>query len=495
MDVSFHTCKYRALTEHKRFEISLNQSDDLGFAVSHFKSIKVPETAAQYKLHGVGSGIISEITRRVGSFLPQKQRQEKRRHEKKKATKSRHSRIAKTGGNAEPVERAEDRRASLVRALQDDHSSGDYVLARFLGALCLLTRNLRLQVFAEVNQPQPKIVHDSLSRPGPDSSHQGVPESYRNITPVHISQTPQEPDRTVASQQTMGSLGLSAHSPPNPSVRFSSPSPSEPAEQAVNSGIGSSGSTSSPYENAIRDAATSDTQGAGDLSNQLATAEQPLRPQDLQFESTAHDSYPTAGRTNAQTETPAPQAQAFSNYFPLNTINGTDNDISIEQNRLSAVSPENFLDPQNSAYMHSNTCLHGSQSLQPETSISDHFTPTCYQNALDALTPSNYGDLARVIHSQQSAGPVHSGFLDMSQAFQGFFAHGGFDDTTQAMNFHAESSDISEIPYNAGLGIDRPYCIGSLQAMDQVSSADGAGSRISLDGYHSISQAIEPLPP
>lgn len=461
MDVSFHIYKYRALTKHKRFEISLNRNDDLSFAVSHFESIKVPQTAAQYKLHEIGSEIISEITQRVGPFLPQKQQKEKRRHERKKATKSRRSRIAKTGGIAEPVERAENRRASPEkRALQDGHLSGDYVLARFLGTLCLLTRNLRPQVYAEMNHPQLEIVHNSLSSPGPDSSHQGIPESYHNITPVHISQTPQEPDSTVASQQKMGPLGSSARSP-NSSVRFSSSSPFEPAEQVINNEM-DSGSISSPYENTIRDAATSDAQGAGDLSNQLATAEQPLGLKDLQFLSTAHDSYPTGDRANAQTETPAPQAQAISNYFPLNTINGTDNEISIEQNRLSAVSPGNFLDPQSSAYMHSNTCFHGSQSFQPETSISDHFTPTCYQNALDALTPSNYGELSRAIHSQQSAGPVHSGFLGMSQAFQGFFAHGGFDDTTQAMNFHAESSDISQIPYNAGLGIDRPYHIGSL---------------------------------
>lgn len=89
----------------------------------------------------------------------------------------------------------------------------------------------------------------------------------------------------------------------------------------------------------------------------------------------------------------------------------------------------------------------------------------------DALAPSNYGELAQVVHSQQSAGPVYSGFLDVSQAF-----HDGFDDITQAMNCHAGNSDISGITYSAGLGLDRPYHVGSLQVMDQVSGADGAGS-------------------
>ena len=128
MGVSFHTCKYWALTEHKRFEISLNQSDDLRFAVSHFKLIKVPQTATQYSLHGVGSKIISEITRRVGSSLPQKRSMKKRVNKKSKAPKSGRSRTAKTGGSAEAVERTEDGPTSLeIRALQDDHSSGDYI--------------------------------------------------------------------------------------------------------------------------------------------------------------------------------------------------------------------------------------------------------------------------------------------------------------------------------------------------------------------------------
>lgn len=261
----------------------------------------------------------------------------------------------------------------------------------------------------------------------------------------------------------------------------------------IDSGIGSWGSTSSICEVAVSDATTSDSQRAGDLSNQVAVAEQLFQPKDLQFESAAHESHPKAGIANAQVETSTPQAQAFSNYSPLDTINDTDNDISTQQNRPSAALPSNFFNPHCSAYLHSNTCLHSSQSLQPETSTSDHFTPTCYQNVSDALTPSNYGELAQVVHSQQSAGPVHSGFLDVSQAFRDFCVHDGFDDTTQAMNCHAESSDISGITYSAGLGLDRPYHVGSLQEMDQVSGVDDADGRIRLDGYHSVSQAVEPL--
>lgn len=70
MDVGPQTYKYRPLTEQRSFEISLSQNGDLIFAASHFKSIKVPETAAQHSLHGLGSEIISETTRSVGSFLP-----------------------------------------------------------------------------------------------------------------------------------------------------------------------------------------------------------------------------------------------------------------------------------------------------------------------------------------------------------------------------------------------------------------------------------------
>ena len=110
----------------------------------------------------------------------------------------------------------------------------------------------------------------------------------------------------------------------------------------------------------------------------------------------------------------------------------------------------------------------------------------------DALTP-NYGGLAQAIHSQQSAGPVHSGFLNISQAFQDFCVHNGFDNTTQAMNSHAGSSDVSGITYSAEMGLDRPYPVGSLQGMDQVSGVDDTDSRIRLDGYHSVSQAVEPL--
>ena len=110
----------------------------------------------------------------------------------------------------------------------------------------------------------------------------------------------------------------------------------------------------------------------------------------------------------------------------------------------------------------------------------------------NALTP-NYSGLAQAIHSQQSADPVYSSFLDILQAFQDFCIHNRFDDTIQAINSHAGSSDISEITYSAGMGLNRPYHIGSLQGMDQVSNVDDTDSRIRLDGYHSISQAVEPL--
>lgn len=117
------------LTEHKRFEITLSQSDDLRFAVSHFKSIKVPQTAVQYNLHAIGSKIILEITQRVGSSLPQKRYKEKRQHKKSKTPKSSRSRTARSGASAEVLERNEDGLASHeIRVSQDDHSSGDYIL-------------------------------------------------------------------------------------------------------------------------------------------------------------------------------------------------------------------------------------------------------------------------------------------------------------------------------------------------------------------------------
>lgn len=117
------------LTEHKRFEITLSQSDDLRFAVSHFKLINVPQTAVQYNLHAVGSKIILEITRRVGSSLPQKRSKEKRQNKKNKISKSSRSRTAKSGAGAELLERFEDGLASHeIRVSQDDHSSGDYIL-------------------------------------------------------------------------------------------------------------------------------------------------------------------------------------------------------------------------------------------------------------------------------------------------------------------------------------------------------------------------------
>lgn len=291
----------------------------------------------------------------------------------------------------------------------------------------------------------------------------------------------------------MGPLQLSARSSPNHSVPLSSSSPFESTEQAIDSGIGSSGSTSSVCEIALSDATTSDSQGAGNLSNQVAVAVQPFQPKDLHFETAAHENHPTAQIANAQMETSTPQVQEFSNYSPLDTINGTDNNISIQQNRPSTALPPNFFNPHSSAYLPTNTCFHSSQSHERGTSTSDHSTPTCYQNMSDALTPSNYGGLAQAIHSQQSAGPVHSGFLDVSQAFQDFCVHDGFDDTTQAMNSHVGSSDVSGITYSAGMGLDRPYHVGSLQGMDQVPGVDDTDSRIRLDGYHSVSQAVEPL--
>ena len=334
------------------------------------------------------------------------------------------------------------------------------------------------------------FVPSCLSSQDPDSSHQQVPESHYDIAPVHISQA--SPDRIAPSQQTMRPLQSSARSSPNHSVPLSPSSPFESAGQAIDSGIGSSGSTSSVCEIAVSDATTSDSQGAGNLYDQVAVAEQPVQPKDLHFETAAHESHPTAQIANAQMETSTPQVQAFSNYSPLDTINGTDNNISIQQNRPSTALSPNFFNPHSSAYLPTNACFHSSQSHEPRTSTSDHSTPTCYQNMSDALTP-NYGGLAQAIHSQQSAGPVHSGFLDVSQAFQDFCVHNGFDDTTQAMNSHAGSSDVSGITYSAEMGLDRPYPVGSLQGMDQVSGVDDTDSRIRLDGYHSVSQAVEPL--
>lgn len=129
-----HGCKFSSymqissFTEHRRFEITLSQSDDLRFAVSHFKLIKVPQTAVQYNLHAVGSKIILEIMRRVGSSLPQKRSMTRRRNKKSKAPKPGRPRTARTGGRPEAVELTENGRASLeIGALQDDYSSGDYI--------------------------------------------------------------------------------------------------------------------------------------------------------------------------------------------------------------------------------------------------------------------------------------------------------------------------------------------------------------------------------
>ena len=97
--------KIVSLTEHQRFEISLNKSDDLRFAASHFKSIKVPQTTARYNLNEVGSKIMSEITQRIGSSLPQREPMQKRKHRihkppKHSCSKPSRSKSAKIGRQA-----------------------------------------------------------------------------------------------------------------------------------------------------------------------------------------------------------------------------------------------------------------------------------------------------------------------------------------------------------------------------------------------------------
>jgi hypothetical protein len=88
------------MTEHRRYEISLNQSDDLDFVVSHFKSIKLPEIAMQYDLHGVGRKIMSEIANRLETCLPSNQPRKRRRRPEIKTPFTAHSRITKSGGGA-----------------------------------------------------------------------------------------------------------------------------------------------------------------------------------------------------------------------------------------------------------------------------------------------------------------------------------------------------------------------------------------------------------
>lgn len=124
MDVGSQTYKHPPLTEIKSFEISLNQNDDLVFVVSHFKSIQVPEIAAQHSLHGLGSEIISEITRNVGRFLPRNRNCGKRKYKITKPIYSNYSKTAKTCARI-----PENRMASFeIGALQDNHSSGDSIL-------------------------------------------------------------------------------------------------------------------------------------------------------------------------------------------------------------------------------------------------------------------------------------------------------------------------------------------------------------------------------
>lgn len=128
MSVSFHTCKFQALTEHKRFKISMNQGDNLLSAVSHFKSIKVPQTAVLYGLHAIGSKIISEITHHAGLSLPQQQPKQ-RNYKICKPPNSSHSKSTNVGANVRALEQITDQLVSSEnRAFQDDHSSGDYIL-------------------------------------------------------------------------------------------------------------------------------------------------------------------------------------------------------------------------------------------------------------------------------------------------------------------------------------------------------------------------------
>lgn len=129
MGVSFHTCKYQAVTDHNRFEISLNQGDDLLSAVSHFKSIKVPQTAARYGLHAIGSKIISEIMHRARLSLPQQQPKRKRKHKIHKPPNSSRLKSARISASVGVLERTRDQLVSSeTRALQDNRSSGDYIL-------------------------------------------------------------------------------------------------------------------------------------------------------------------------------------------------------------------------------------------------------------------------------------------------------------------------------------------------------------------------------
>ncbi|GIK07679.1 hypothetical protein Aspvir_003345 [Aspergillus viridinutans] len=63
-------------------------------------SIKVPEIAVEYDLHGVGRKIISEITSRVETCLPSNQPRKRHRRPKNKPPSTSNSRITRTGGGA-----------------------------------------------------------------------------------------------------------------------------------------------------------------------------------------------------------------------------------------------------------------------------------------------------------------------------------------------------------------------------------------------------------
>lgn len=64
----------------------MNKSDDLQFVVSHFKSIKVPETAERYGLHNLGYRILSEVLTRINTCIPPTVSTRKRKRPKKKPT-------------------------------------------------------------------------------------------------------------------------------------------------------------------------------------------------------------------------------------------------------------------------------------------------------------------------------------------------------------------------------------------------------------------------
>ncbi|KAH2761579.1 hypothetical protein KXW10_000401 [Aspergillus fumigatus] len=70
------------------YEITLNQTDDLKFVISHFKSLKVLEIADQHRLHMVGRRILSEIEARTESCIPPKRTAKKRKRPAHRPTAS-----------------------------------------------------------------------------------------------------------------------------------------------------------------------------------------------------------------------------------------------------------------------------------------------------------------------------------------------------------------------------------------------------------------------